>query len=96
MIRIAIWLTAFWGASVTFAQEEAPAPINDAAPVSATTRDPAQDGVPGRKVVDEELRVLPQLPEAQAKRDAHTVQLEVYKSLFNKDLKQDQREDVEE
>lgn len=79
-----------------FAQEEEPAPVNDQ-PAAVDGRDPAaQDAAAGKKSNPDELRVLAQLPEAQAKKDVHSVQLEVYKSLFNKELKPDQREDVEE
>lgn len=85
LIVMAIFSPPLW------AQEESPAPVAD-----QSARDPAQDTIPGKKATDEELRVQAQLPEALAKKDAHSMQLEVYKSLFNKDLKPDQREDVEE
>jgi hypothetical protein len=90
-------LSMFAVASLSaFAQEEIPAPVTEQPNAGSSNRDPAQDTVPGRKQTDEELRVLAQLPEAQAKRDTHSMQIEVYKQLFNKELKPDQREDVEE
>lgn len=59
-----------------------------------TTREPAQENIPGKPAKEDELRVLPQLPDAQLKRDARSIQREVYKSIYNRELKPDQREDV--
>lgn len=72
-------------------EEQIPMPVGDE---PMADRAPAQDPVPGRPVNEDNLKVLPELPEAQVKRDARTYQNEVYKSLYNKDLKPDQREDV--
>lgn len=62
-------------------------------PTAETSRDPASD-IPGRKTNEEELRVLNHLPDAQQKRDTRSMQNEVYKSIYNRELKPDQREDV--
>ena len=45
---------------------------------------------------EEDLRVLPALPEAALKADARSVQREVYKALYNQDLKDDRHDPVEE
>jgi hypothetical protein len=95
MIR-KLFLIAVVGFSFSsLAQEAMPAPVSDTS-ANPSGREPAQDSIPGRKANDEELRVAARLPEAQAKKDMRSIQLEVYKSLFNKELKPDQREDVEE
>jgi DNA/RNA endonuclease G (NUC1) len=66
------------------------------APVDATQgseRAPAQESTPGHTNPDE-LKVQAQLPDAQQKKDARSLQNEVYKSIYNRELKPDQREDV--
>lgn len=63
-------------------------------PVAEGSREPAQDSIPGKPAKEDELRVLPQLPEAAVRRDTRSMQSEVYKSIYNRELKQDQREDV--
>jgi hypothetical protein len=63
-------------------------------PVAEGSREPAQDSIPGRPAKEDELRVLSQLPEASVRRDTRSMQNEVYKSIYNRELKQDQREDV--
>lgn len=63
-------------------------------PVAEGSREPAQDSIPGKPMKEDELRVLPQLPEASVRRDTRSMQSEVYKSIYNRELKQDQREDV--
>ena len=45
---------------------------------------------------EEDLRVLPALPEAAMKTDTRTVQREVYKTLYNQDLKDERHDPVEE
>lgn len=45
---------------------------------------------------EEDLRVLPALPEAAMKSDARSVQREVYKALYNQELKDDRHDPVEE
>lgn len=45
---------------------------------------------------EEDLRVLPALPEAALKADARAVQREVYKALYNQELKDDRHDPVEE
>jgi hypothetical protein len=92
---------AFAWAQEEMGSEEAPAPASVASandgmsePVAESTRDPASESVPGRKANEEELRVRPSLPDAQVKKDTRSLQAEVYKSVYNKDLKPDQREDV--
>lgn len=45
---------------------------------------------------EEDLRVLPVLPEAALKADARSVQREVYKALYNQELKDDRHDPVEE
>lgn len=47
-----------------------------------------------KKAAGEELKVRPSLPDAVVKKDTKSVQREVFKSLYNKDLKPDQREDA--
>jgi hypothetical protein len=62
-------------------------------PTAEGMRDPASD-IPGKKGTDEELRVRNQLPDAVTKKDARSLQSEVYKQIYNRELKPDQREDV--
>jgi hypothetical protein len=45
---------------------------------------------------EEDLRVLPALPEAALKTDSRSVQREVYKALYNQELKDDRHDHVEE
>ena len=45
---------------------------------------------------EEDLRVLPALPEAALKTDARSVQREVYKNLYNQELKEQSQDAVEE
>ncbi|HMN66911.1 MAG TPA: hypothetical protein PKC28_00070 [Bdellovibrionales bacterium] len=47
-------------------------------------------------VDEEDLRVLAALPEAGLKTDARTVQREVYKGLFNQEMKDERHDPVEE
>jgi hypothetical protein len=68
------------------AQEATPAPLEE------SSRSPAQDTA--LKHNDDELKVLPRLPEAVVKRDTRSLQNEVYKTIYNRELKNDQREDV--
>jgi hypothetical protein len=89
-----------------YAQDEARPAVSDLgddAPESADvttdgTREPAAAEVgaqaPKTKMETDDLRVQAQLPEAQVKRDTRTMQSEVFKTLYNKDLKPDQREDA--
>lgn len=89
----AILCFGFGLGTVAAAQDDAtPAPVTDAA-TATTDRTPAQDPSTGKNNEDE-LKVQAQLPEAQLKRDARSMQNEVYKSIYNRELKQDQREDV--
>lgn len=45
---------------------------------------------------EEDLRVQPTLPEAALKTDTRSVQREVFKSLYNQELKDDRHDPVEE
>lgn len=45
---------------------------------------------------EEDLRVQPSLPEAALKTDARSLQREVYKALYNQELKDDRQDAVEE
>jgi hypothetical protein len=45
---------------------------------------------------EEDLRVQAYIPEASLKTDARVIQREVYKSLFNQDLKDERNDIVEE
>lgn len=45
---------------------------------------------------EEDLRVQAQLPEAQVKLDTRTLQREVYKNLYNQELKDERHDPVEE
>lgn len=42
----------------------------------------------------DDLRIAAQLPEAQLRKDARSLQNEVFKTMFNKELKPDQRDDA--
>ena len=69
-------------ASNAFSEGREPAAANVAAPLSKA------------KPLSDDLRVQPSLPEAQTRRDTRSLQAEVFKTLFNKELKPDQREDA--
>lgn len=91
MKKILLVIAAAFSFSVFAQEEEAiPMPINDA----QSNRDPAQDKVPGKHGSEDDLRVLPALPDAVVKKDPRSVQNEVYKTIYNRDLKPDQREDI--
>lgn len=45
---------------------------------------------------EEDLRVQAQLPEAAMRADTRGMQREIYKSLFNQELKEERHEEVEE
>lgn len=45
---------------------------------------------------EEDLQIQSALPDASLKTDSRSVQREVYKSLFNQDLKEDRPEPIEE
>ncbi len=45
---------------------------------------------------EDDLRVQNQIPEALVRTDARTLQREVYKNLYNQELKDDRQEVVEE
>lgn len=65
-------------------------------------RDPAAIGIAAKKRTypgggdEEDLRVLAALPEAAMKTDSRSLQREVYKQLFNQELKEDRQDEVEE
>jgi hypothetical protein len=96
-MKILIFILLSVLARFVWAQEEPaaePAVENmSGEPAAEGMRDPASD-IPGRKSTDEELRVRSQLPDAVAKKDTRSLQGEVYKQIYNRDLKPDQREDV--
>ena len=70
-----------------FAQEEE-MPV----PLTEETRAPASEAAPRRS--EDDLKVQAALPEALVKRDTRSLQNEVYKTIYNRELKNDQREDV--
>jgi hypothetical protein len=45
---------------------------------------------------EEDLQVQARIPEAQLKTDARSVQREVYKDLYNQEMKDERQETVEE
>lgn len=45
---------------------------------------------------EEDLRVQPSLPEASVHVDARGLQREIFKQLYNQDLKEEQQNDMEE
>jgi hypothetical protein len=65
-------------------------------------RDPAAISMPTKKRTyagggdEEDLRVLAALPEAAMKTDQRSLQKEVYKQLFNQDLKEESHDELEE
>lgn len=64
-------------------------------------RDPASVTAPRKRTYpggadEEDLTVQAQLPEATLKTDARGIQKEVYKSVFNQELKDERQEAVEE
>ncbi|MBX3021462.1 MAG: hypothetical protein KF799_07255 [Bdellovibrionales bacterium] len=74
----------------------------DFAPVTEIDRDPAALVVPLKKRSypgggdEEDLRVQASLPEAALKTDSRTLQRDVYKQLYNQELKEDRHDEVEE
>lgn len=65
-------------------------------------RDPAAVQLPAKRRVlpggadEEPLTVQPTLPEAATKTDARTLQRDVYKQLFNQELKEERQDEAEE
>jgi len=103
MKKLILLLSVFgafaWAQQETGLDATEPAPVmstNDgmSEPAAEGARDPASESIPGHKPTDEELRVRTQLPDAQVKKDARSMQSEVYKTIYNRELKPDQREDV--
>lgn len=45
---------------------------------------------------EEDLRIQAQLPEAALKTDARSIQKDVYRNMFNQELKEERQEAVEE
>jgi hypothetical protein len=45
---------------------------------------------------EEDLQVLNRLPDSQVKTDSRSVQREVYKALYNEEMKEERQENVEE
>lgn len=74
----------------------------DFAPVQEIDRDPAALAVPLKKrgypggADEEDLRVMAVLPEAALKTDSRTLQRDVYKQMYNQDLKEERHDEVEE
>jgi hypothetical protein len=62
-------------------------------PASIPTR--AKRSYPGG-ADEEDLTVQPQLPEATLKADARGIQKDVYKGLFNRELRDERQDAVEE
>ena len=81
-----IWAEDFLGEVVSTELDREPAAT---APISA------KRSYPGG-IDEEDLRVQPYLPEASLKADARSVQREVYKALYNQELKDDRHDPVEE
>ena len=65
-------------------------------------RDPAALVIPPRKrnypggALEEDLLVQPTLAESEQKVDARTLQRDVFKAMFNQDLKEERHDDAEE
>ena len=70
----------------------APEPARDP---SALKLQPRQRAYPGG-ADEEDLRVLAVLPEAEMRTDARTLQRDVYKSVYNQELKEERHDDAEE
>lgn len=72
--------------------------------LDTTDRDPAAVVAPSNVVKrsypggadEEDLQVQNHLPEAGLKTDSRSLQREVYKVLYNQELKDERKEDVEE
>lgn len=91
-MKMLIFILACIG-SVAAAEDFAPMDID---------RDPAALNIVAKKRSypggsdEEDLRVQAALPEAAMKTDSRTLQRDVYKQLFNQELKEDRHEEVEE
>lgn len=73
----------------------------DEAMATDVERDPAAVVAPGKRAYpggadEEDLRVQAQLPEAALKTDARSIQKDVYRNMFNQELKEERQEAVEE
>lgn len=70
--------------------------------LSDSERDPAAVNVPSRRrnypggADEEDLRVQVNLPQAESKVDSRLLQRDVYKQLFNQELKEERDDEVEE
>jgi hypothetical protein len=86
------------------AQDESTVPMMDLGQEElaiAVDREPSSEALPSpekvttdKKNSEQELKVQTQLPNAIVKRDARTIQNEVYRTIYRRDLKVDQREDT--
>ena len=71
-------------------------------PAAEAPRDPSALVIPPRKRAypggadEEDLRVQPALADAEIKMDSRTLQRDVYKSVFNQELKEERHDDAEE
>ena len=110
MKTLIFYVVAMIFASVARAQTAAPkspAPTADEPLMEVPDRDPAMVRAPEPEnsavkstypgaADEEELQVQSQLPEAPLKVDARTMQREVYHELYKQEMKEDQRESVQE
>ena len=74
------------------APSAAPAAARDP---SALTLQPRKRTYPGGSD-EEDLRVMAALPEAEIRTDARTLQRDVYKTVYNQELKEERHDDAEE
>jgi len=75
--------------------EAAPVVAEPARDPSALTLQPRKRSYPGG-ADEEDLRVMANLPEAEIRTDARGLQREVYKSVYNQELKEERHDDAEE
>lgn len=92
---LVLGLTLFaWSAVADdFLSEPEPEPEREPAAIESTLS--AKRTYPGG-ADEEDLRVQAALPEAALKTDARSIQRDVYKAMFNKELKDDRQDAVEE
>ena len=93
--KLLLAMTMVLGARSVFAQDALsdPEPERDPAAVSQSLN--VKRNYPGG-LDEEDLQVQASIPEAALHTDSRTLQREVYKSLYNQELKDDRQDAVEE
>lgn len=92
MLRLFVLMMGLGLANIALAQEDV---LDVDREPAAIVTNPAKRTYPGG-ADEEDLRVQNKLPDAALKTDSRTLQREVFKQLYNQELKDDRPETMEE